>query len=54
MITFIIIAGGAVLLAGLIALVYLSSRRTKSDETGRRTEVNNGPTTPKRTEGRAD
>lgn len=52
MLTFVIIVGGSVLLVGLIALVYLSSRRNKSDETGRRTEVQQGPSTPARTEGR--
>lgn len=55
MITFIIVAGGGVLLVGLIALVYLASRRTKTDETGRKAaEQNQGPATPERTEGRAD
>ena len=52
MITVAFVAGGAILLVALIGLVYMASQRSKSDETGRRTEVSNGPATPKRTEGR--
>lgn len=52
MITVAFVTGGAILLVALIGLVYMASQRSKGDETGRRTQVNKGPATPKRTEGR--
>ncbi len=52
MLTFIFIAGGAILLVGLLFLVYAATQHSKKDETGRRTEASQPRTTPARTEGR--
>ena len=52
MITFVWIFGGIILVLGLLGVLYMGTRHSKGDETGRRSETATGPAKPARTEGR--
>ena len=51
---FLFVAAGAVLVVGLLVILYIGTHHSKATEIGRKSEVDGAPRTPDRTNGGVD